>query len=165
MSARHEHKEIKKILCPDCKTTDTMYIDVPKNMGGPRREVVPRHSDRCTSEAVVWCCQYTQSYSYYDRCGKPVRGHLRNGTPVCGLHKSVEERRIKKEEAEASRREIGAYLRDQMNEKLKLIEQLTGIVGQLHYRRGYNYFASYLDSEYILIKADDLIAAIEIEVE
>lgn len=167
MSARHEHKEVKKILCPQCKTTRTMHIDVPRNLGGPRREVVVMHTDRCTSEAVVWCCQYitSDSWSYSSRCGKPVRGHLRDGTPVCGLHKSVEQRRIRKEEEEASRREVNAYLKDQMQGKCDEITEATGVTTKLHYRRGYNYFHISLDSEYILVKADELIAAIQIEIE
>lgn len=159
------HHEVKKILCEECRTTKTMHVDVPKSMGGPRRELVVRHSDRCTK--AVWCCQYvsSDSWSFSGVCGKPVRGTLRNGAAVCGLHKSVEERRIKKEEDEASRREINAYLRDQMQAKCDHIEEATGIPAKPHYRRGYNYFQQSLDNEWILVKADDLILAIQIEVE
>lgn len=176
MSAK-DHKPIKKILCDECKTTDTMHVVLRKEQGG-HRIVVVAHRESCKSDKIEFCCQsvYSGGYSSYrygsNHCGRPVKGHFKGGThhgsvgvPCCGLHLSHETRQLEKNEAEKSRREIHSYLRDQMDDKIKLIEELTGIVTQLHHRRAYGSDRIYLDTEWILIKADDLIAAIQIEIE
>jgi hypothetical protein len=163
-----QHNEVKKILCEECKTTRTMHIDVPKYLGGPRRQLVVMHTDRCRSDQIQWCCQYitSDSWSYSSRCGKPVKGTLRDGTPVCGLHKSVQDRQIKEAEERESRREIASYLQDVMAEKIKLIQELTGIIAKIHVNYGYGVgYRTWIDPEWILVKADDLIAAIQIEEE
>lgn len=174
MSARHEHKEVKKILCEECKTTSTMHVVLRKEQGGHRIMVVA-HRDTCKSDKIEFCCQRvgSDSYSYYSsKCGRPVKGHYKGGThhgqagvPCCGLHLSHETRELKKYAEEESRREIGAYLHDQMSDKIKLIQELTGIVAELHYRQGYgaNGYKRYLDSKMVLVNVDDFIAAIDIE--
>lgn len=169
-----DHKPIKKILCDECKATDTMHVVLRKEQGG-HRIVVVAHRDSCTSSKIEFCCQSVSGdrYSFYSsKCGRPVKGHFKGGThhgkagvPCCGLHLSHETRQLEKYAAEESRREVHAYLRDQMDDKIKLIEELTGIVTQVHHRRAYGSDRIYLDTEWILIKADDLIAAIQLEIE
>lgn len=176
MSAKTHH-EVKKILCDECKTTETTRITLPKNRGS-HGIMVPAHRETCKSSKIEYCMQRVSSggyYSYYANiCGRPVRGHYKGGThhgregvPCCGMHLSHETRQLEKYEAEESRREVASYLRDQMSEKIKLIEELTGIVAQLHHRRGYgsDQDKQWLDSEWILVRADDLIAAIQVEIE
>ena len=166
------HHEIKKILCEECKTTQTTRINLPKNQGGHLITVVS-HRASCKSSKIEYCMQDVDggSYSYYSqKCCRPVKGHFKGGSyqwtegvPACGMHLAHERKQREKYQAEESAREVRNYLHDVMTEKLKTIEELTGIVGQLHYRRGYNYFHQFLDSEYVLIKADDLLAAIDME--
>lgn len=176
MSARHEHKPIKKKLCELCSTTDTVRINLPKNRGGHTITVVA-HRASCKSDQIEYCMQDVDGggsyrWGYSSKCCRPVKGLFKGGTwqwsqgaPACGMHLAHETKIVKKAEAAESAAEVSAYLKDQMGEKLKLIQELTGIVAQLHYRRGYNYFNQYLDSEWILVRADDLIAAINVEVE
>lgn len=172
MSATHH--PVKKILCDVCKTTSTVRIDLPKNRGG-YQITVPAHRASCKSEKIEFCMQDVDggSYSYYsNKCCRPVKGHFKGGTyqwyvgaPACGMHLAHERRIREKEEAEASRREVNAYLHDQMQAKCDQVTAETGIPTQLHYRRGYNYFQQHLDGEWILVKVDDLLAAIQVEIE
>jgi hypothetical protein len=168
--SRPVHHEIKKILCEECKTTHTTRINLPRNRGG-HTIIVTAHRASCKSSKIEFCMQDVDGYSYYsNKCCRPVKGHFKGGSyqwiegvPACGMHLAHERKQREKNEAEESAREVRNYLHDVMNEKLKTIEELTGIVGKLHYQRGYNYFHQFLDSEYVLIKADDLLAAIDME--
>ena len=174
MSAKHH--EIKKILCEVCRTTNTARINLPKNRGGHLITVVA-HRASCKSEKIEYCMQDVDggSYSYYSsKCCRPVKGHFKGGTyqwiegvPACGLHLAHERKQREKYEQEESQREVSAYLHDMMQQKVDTVKELTGIEAQLYYRTGYGSFnyRRYIDNEMILINVDQLIAAIDIEVE
>lgn len=169
-----EHKPVKKVLCEECGTTETMRVTVKSIPAGL---MVPAHRGNCKSDKIEFCCQSVDSggYSYYgsSRCGRPVKGRFKGGysytagVPGCGLHLSVERRMLEKWEAERSAREVASYLEDQLDEKIKKVKDETGLRCEKIYRHGYGaqQYARYLDATDVSINIDQLILAIEIEVE
>lgn len=169
MSARHTHNEIKKVHCEECKTTNTMVVVLK----GGRGLTLPAHSDRCKSDKIEFCCQrvHDGGYHYGSKCGRPVKGHAKGGhtyiagVPLCGMHLSVERRMLEKYEQQRSAQEVASYLEDQMQAKVEEVTEATGVKAKLHYRTEYGSWKRTLDGTYILVHADQLIAAIEISVE